>query len=329
MYKRKLPNKKFSWHLLAIVSAYIIWAAAGPIIKLTLDYIPVFTFLLYRFIIVCIAVLPYTIIKLKQYPIHKEDIIKILLLGLFSQTSLALIFFGFKYTTALEGTIIGVLGPILSVFAGHHLYNEKVNNYVKLGLGIATFGTFIVVLEPIFASSSDAAISQRLLGNMFVVMYTLMFLMYILWSKMSLGITTKPVKKVMKFFHMKPMKRHYPATLLMTLAFYVGLLTFIPLAIIETSGFFGEVPFQFSNLTLVPLLGILYMALISSVIAYVGFEWGLSKIEIKETAIFSYMQPIFAVPFAYLLLGEIPEFYVIVGGLIIALGVVIAEYKKS
>lgn len=324
-----LPGKHLKPYLYAILLSYVIWSAAGPVIKLTLDYVPVFTFLLYRFIIVGVILLPYTLIQLQQYQVHRQDIWKIVVLGIFSQTSLALIFFGFKYTNVLEGTIIGLLGPILAIFAGHHLYNEKVNNYVKLGLGVATLGTFVVFAEPILsAHNSNYEASLRLLGNFLILLYTLLFVFYILWSKMSLGITTRPLKKFMRIFHMQPMKRHYPSNLLMALAFYVGLATFIPLALLEQKGVFGGAPFLLSNLTVVPLLGILYMAVASSIIAYFAFEWGLTKIEVKETVIFSYMQPVFTVPFAYLLLNEVPSFYVLMGGLIIAFGVVIAELKK-
>lgn len=330
MPKKKLPKNPLAPYMASILLSYVIWAAAGPVIKLTLDYVPVYTFLLYRFLIVGILVFPYTFLKLKQYPIHKKDYGKIVLLGIFSQTSLAFVFFGLKYTTVLDATLIAVLGPILSVMAGHYLYNERVNIYTKVGLGIASLGTFFVVLEPIlYPEPLNHASELRLFGNMLILLNTICFTLYIIWSKMSLGITTKPIRHIMKLIHMKPMRRHYPATLLMSLSFYVGLATFIPLSFLEQLGFIGDQMFRFEDLTLIPFIGILYMAVASSIVAYFAFEWGLSKVEVEETAIFSYLQPIMAMPFAYLILKEVPTQHVIIGSVLMGIGVFIAEKNKK
>jgi len=325
----KLPKNQLFRSYLLIFITYLIWGAAGPVIKLTLDYIPVFSFLLIRFIIVCGLLLPYLFIQLKKHHIHPEDLLKITILGVFSQSSLALIFFGFKYTSALEATVIGVLGPILAVYAGHHFYNEKVSTKVKVGLLVASVGTLFVAIEPILNfDGSGIPASQRLLGNFFVILYTLAFLLYMLWSKMVLGQNKKPMLKTLKLLHIKPMRKVYSSTLITTLTFYVGLLTFIPFAILENFGVFGDQVFLLSNLTTVPILGILFMALISSLIAYTFFEKGLEKVDVKDTAIFSYLQPLLTAPFAYLLLSEVPTTPILIGGAIIAIGVGIAELRK-
>ena len=146
---------------------------------------------------------------------------------------------------------------------------------------------------------------------------------------MSLGIKSPALNKTLRFWHLKPMKHTYPATMLMILTFYVGLATFIPLVILENFGAFGPQNFSFSSITIIPALGILYMALVSSWVAYVAFEWGLTKVEVKETAIFSYLQPVFTVPIAFLLLGEVPTNPMVWGSVIIAIGVTIAELKKA
>jgi drug/metabolite transporter (DMT)-like permease len=317
-------------YYLAIIASYVIWAAAGPIIKLTLFYIPPFTFLFFRFLIVCVISLPSTYYLLRKSAIAKKDYFKIILLGFFGQTSLILVFLGFKYTTALEGVLVGMLGPIMSVIAGHYFYHEKVDWHIKLGLGLAAFGTLFVAFEPLMQSHHlNLDTRQRLLGNFLILSYSFSFLLYIIWSKISLGINSEKTKKTLKFIHIKPMSRHYSPLLLMSLSFYIGLLSFIPMSILEIAGYFGPVSFSLHSLTLVPVLGIMYMALLSSIAAYNLFEWGLTKIQVKDTAIFSYLQPVFALPFAYLLLKELPNQFMLFGAGIIAVGVAIAELRKS
>lgn len=313
-------------HYTAIIIAYLIWAAAGPIIKLTLNSVPVFTFLLFRFLIVCCALLPYLYIQLKKIHIHPSDLGKIIILGLLSQSSLVLIFYGFKYTSALDATLIGVMGPILAVAAGHYLYREKINKNIKLGLGVATLGTLYIAIEPLFELQTNNHLAElRLLGNGFVILYTLAFLLYMIWSKMMLGKSSKPMLRTLKYLHIKPMKRHYSATLLTALTFYVGLLTFIPFVILENMGYLGFETFDIKLLGIVPVLGILYMALLSSIVAYTLFEWGLEKVDVKDTAILSYLAPLLTAPFAFIILGEVPTTYMVIGGLTLALGVYLAE----
>ncbi len=252
------------------------------------------------------------------------------LLGFFSQTSLILIFIGLQYTSALEGVLIGILGTILSVYAGHYFYKEKIDWHIKLGLLIAVIGTLFIALEPLLqAKTASHAVELKVMGNLFIVAYSLSFLLYIVWSKMSMGINSAKIKRSLKLIHMRPMKKKYSPILLMSISFYVGFITFIPLALLENLGYLGASKFSITDITLVPAMGILYMALLSSLVAYFAFEWGLSKVEVKDTAIFSYLQPVFALPFAYLLLREMPNQYMLLGVFIIAVGVAIAESKKS
>ncbi|MFC1621798.1 DMT family transporter [Patescibacteria group bacterium] len=319
-----LPRQNLLPYYLAVVLTYVIWGAAAPIVKLTLDYLPIGIFLLFRFILVCTLLLPYTIFQLKKHPIHRSDIGKIILLGLFSQTSIALVFAGLKFTTALEATLIGVLGPILTVFVGHYLYNEKINKNIRVGLILAVVGTLFTALVPLLtASGIDKIATQKLWGNLFVILYHLAFLIYIIWSKISLGENTLKTRGVLRWLHLKPMKRHYSPLLLMSLSFYVGLVTFIPYALLEFANG-AQVVFNITS-----AFGVLYMAVLSSIVAYFGFEWALTKIEIKDVSIISYLQPVFTLPFAYLLLREIPTGEMLVGAALIAVGVSIAEYHKA
>jgi len=326
----KKPAHSLTAYYFSLIIAYVIWAAAGPVIKLTVESVPPFTFLFLRLLVVCILVLPYTWRLLKTTSVIKKDYLKIFVLGVFSQSSLMLLFLGYKYTTVLDAVFIGMLGTILSVVAGHYLYNEKVDWNVKLGLLLATLGTLFVAIEPILQAKSIAHdIQMRLLGNLLVIAYSVLWVLYIVWSKLTMGINSANMKRTLKLLHIKPMKKHYSPVLLVSLSFYIGLLTVIPMALLEMAGFFGPISFSISQIALVPALGILYMAVFSSIIAYYLFEWSLEKIEVKDTALFGYLQTVFTIPFAYILLREIPNKYMLIGALVIALGVLIAEQKKS
>lgn len=326
---KKILSKQTVLAYLAFLAANIIWGAAVPVIKLTLNYVPVMTFLFLRFLIVCIILLPFTLIELKKHPIDKRDFPNIVILGIFGQSSLFLAFAGLKYTGALETAIIGVISPILAVAAGHYFYNEKVNKYVKAGIVLATLGTLFIVLEPILSKNQiNTDVKLRMFGNLLELLYNFAFLTYIVWSKISLGQISKNVKRTLHFIHIKQMVKEYPSTLLTAISFYVALATFIPFVLLEKLGYFGAYNFKYSSLSLIPILGILFMAVFSTIIAYMFFEWALEKVSISDSAILGYLGPVFTLPFSYLLLKETPTAVMIVGSLIIAFGVFIAEKKK-
>jgi drug/metabolite transporter (DMT)-like permease len=318
--------KKVVLSYLGLILAYVIWSAATPVIKLTLDYIPPYTFLFLRFLIVGVILLPYTIFLTQTCKVNRRDYFNIVLLGVFSQSSLIILFVALKYTTAIDATIIGTLGPLMSMVAGHYFYKDKINKWVKLGTAVTLLGAFIVTIEPLlnYGGTDSQAIPAltRVYGNVLVLIYNVAFLLYVIWSKISLGQTPRILKKALHFIHLKPMSKEYPASLTTALSFYVGLVTMVPAAIIEN---FSGNSIDILNLGVRPLLGLLYMAIFSSIIAYFAFEKSLDNATVSDTALLGYMQPLLAMPFAYLLLKELPTTYAIIGSLVIFAGVIVAE----
>lgn len=330
MRKPHLPKKSFA-PFFALILATVIWGGALPVIKLTEASIPPFSFLLLRFTLVCILMLPIVFIELKTTPVHPKDIKNLILLGLFGQASLAFIFWGVKYTSTIDTALISTIAPLMTIFAGHHFYNEKVSSMTKVGVAIATIGTALIVFEPLLNSSGvvhDVPVRLRLLGNMLVVMYNVLFTIYIVYSKVVMGKSTKQVKSFLRFFHVEKMQRAYSPLLSTAITFYVGLAAMIPFALYENMGGAGMTGIDFSKLTTTPILGIVYMAVLSSIVAYVAYEWGLKNSDVSDGAIFGYLGPLFTIPFSFWLLGEIPTNTAIFGAGIITIGVVIAERYK-
>lgn len=69
------------------------------------------------------------------------------------------------------------------------------------------------------------------------------------------------------------------------------------------------------------------MALLSGGLAYWLYNKGEKTIESSEANIFNYLQPLFAIPVGYLWLGEAITIPFIVGSLVIAAGVLLAQTK--
>ena len=71
------------------------------------------------------------------------------------------------------------------------------------------------------------------------------------------------------------------------------------------------------------------MALLSGNLAYFLWHKAQKTIEIGEAALFGYLGPVFAIPLAVLWLKEELNTTFIFGAIIIAVGVFIAERKRS
>ncbi|HAI62834.1 MAG: Transmembrane protein [candidate division WWE3 bacterium GW2011_GWF2_41_45] len=333
MPNRPLPKSipdNFMAVQVAFLGANIIWGAATAVIKYTLGYIPPFTFLYLRFMIVCLVVLPLVALQLKKEPIHKSDYLNFFLLGLFSQTSLILPFVALKFTSALDYTIIGVMASVLTVYAGHYFYHDKINKGITAGVVLASLGTILIVLEPIlWGNDGGGRAAERILGNVLGLFYAMTWVVYVIWAKFSMGGKSHSLKKTLSFIKIKPMTRKYSAGTIVLTSFYVGLITLIPLAVFENLGLAGESNFDILSIDIKGVLGLLYMALFSSIVAYWLNEWGLENAKVSDFAIFGYLAPVFTLPFAYLILGELPNTLMLIGTAFIAAGVVIAEKNNS
>lgn len=311
-------------HLAMIVTA-IIWAISPAIVKITLKDVSVFAFLFYRFLLVGILVLPYLFIELKKHPVDKRDLLDIVALGFAAQVSILLIFLALKYTTAIDTALISIVGPILIFAAGVYFYQEKVTKIEVMGIVLATFGTLFLVFEPALTGQEIfSGGGKRLLGNFFALLYQFAGPAYIILGKSFLGENSPQIINAFRHFHLTKLHKKYSPGIITALSFYVALAAFIPLGLVEatTSGFS-------LNLTQPAIMGILYMALLSSIVAYTLWQWSLKYLEVQETATYSYLSIVFTIPAAFWLLGEVPTKFTLVGAAVIAIGVVIAEKFKS
>lgn len=325
MQKSKLPKDLPKGYIFLFITT-LLWSAGGPVIKYTLSYIPPLTFLFLRFLIVCIIFLPYTIYEVQKVKVDPRDYFNLFLLGIFSQSSIALIFIALKYTTSIDNATIGILGAVLSIAAGSYFYKEKISKNLKIGLVLSSIGTLIIVIEPLFLELGNTELLDRLFGNTLLLIYNFFWVFFVIWSKMSMGEESKLLEKTLSFIRIKPMKKSYPPTLITALSMFVGLFTIAPLSILEMTGAFGEIT-NFNIMEIDPkgIFGLLYMAIFSSIVAYVLYQKAISIVKVSDLAFFHYLSPVLTIPFSYLLLKEIPTTLVIIGSVFIAIGIYIAE----
>lgn len=284
----------------------VIWGAATPVIKFTLQGISPFSFLTYRFFLAALLgllVLPF--LKRGRTEI-KNNFWEVILYGFVTTTlTLGLLFLGLNRTTVLDTVLIATVSPLIIAIFGAIFLKEHITNREKVGIGIALFGTLLTVFEPLL---SDGFQEFRIVGNLLVIAY-------LITNAFSATLAKKLVRK------------DVPSFSLTNISFIVGFITLVPFLFFESTP--SHLVQKVSTLSFPYHLGVFYMAFLSGTLAYFLWVKGQKSIEVSEAGIFSYLQPIFAAPLAVFWLGEKISIPFIIGAIFIAAGVFIAEYKKK
>jgi drug/metabolite transporter (DMT)-like permease len=298
------PARLKAYSFLFITS--IIWAVASPVIKFTLSGLSPLLFLFYRFGISAILglfVLMFFRLKLPQT--LKEAAFLLVYAFLTSTVALGLLFLGMDKTTVLDSTLITIILPLMVTVAGVVFLHEHVTKREKLGMAIAVTGMGVTLIEPFLALDGGV---QKFSGNLLIFAY-LVFA----------TITSVMVKKLLR--------AGYQPAALANFSFIIGFLSLIPLVLLTYST--TEIVDSLRTLELKYQLGVFYMAVLSGTLAYTFSNKGQKTIEIGEAAVFSYLYPLLSVPIAVVWLKEKITPLFILGSIIIALGVAIAEIKKK
>lgn len=282
---------------LALLTTSFIWGIAPPLIKYTLNYAAPETFLFYRFLIVSLIMFIPLVIKIKRLKPSRGDWLKYLILGfLGTPLTLLLLFWGVNQTSATESSVIGELGPIWVILGGVWWLKEKITRQEKLGVALILSGTLIAIIQPLL--STDFSHWNHLFGNVLVFLSTLVWAGFSLFSRRE---------------------RQLDPFVLTAVSFIVGFFILLPKLLIKPALF----SFQPTA-----VWGIVYMAVLGSVVAYFTYIYGFSKIEASEATIFSYLQPIFAVPISVIFLKETVSRLFLLGSLFIIAGVFICETRR-
>ena len=325
------PNNKkhaHDWVLATFLFTNLIWAAAGPVVKLTVEYLPPIEFLFYRFLVTCVVILPVVIWELNKTKANLKDLPSLITLGLLGYGSLYFLFEGYKYTTVIDGTIIGVLAPVIVAWAGQYFYGDKISTRYKVGVILAVLGTTVVVIEPALShSQTDTQFGERIYGNLLIVIYSVFYALYLVLSKEIMGQNSSKLNRLLSKIGIKKNSHTFSPFMHTAISFFVALgfftiLFFVQVVKNPTEAISAAHIMEFNHTA---LYGLLYMALISGLTAYSLMNWALKRSTVSYSAVFAYLSPVFTLPFAYFMLGEVPTIPALVGSSIIGAGVVIAE----
>ena len=300
-----MPVRRLHAYFLLLLVA-LIWGIAGSVIKFTQEGISTLPFLTYRFAIAGIFGLGVIVFSKDKLPKDPLEFAGVALYGiLISAVSLGLLFWGVENTSVVEMNLISATSPLVISVAGVHFLKEHLTKREKFGLLIAFIGTLFVIFEPFNGIKNY---NQHVLGNFLVFGYVLINAYAVVMGKRLL-------------------RKGYSPKFLTNSSFVFGFLAIAIFSVYKLG--LGAIVSSVQNLALPYHLGVIYMALISGTLAYLFSNKAQKSIEVGESSVFGYLIPIFGVPVAIVWLGEKITTNFIVGAIIIALGVFVAEIKKK
>lgn len=286
---------------LMLLAVATIWGIASPVIKYTLDGFPAPVFLAYRFgISTVIAIVIFFIHGVHLPKTWNVFLLMLLYSFLNSTVGLGLLFFGMDQTTVLESSLITLVTPLLVSTAGVYFLHEHITLRERIGMGIAIAGTVLTIMEPLINNGHSAL---KLSGNILVLGYVIVTVVCAILAKKLLREEVDPMTMT-------------------NFSFILGFLSFLPVAVFTTTTSITQVAAPYH-------MGVFYMAILSGTLAFYLSNKAQKSIEIGEASVFSYLYPLFSLPLAIWWLGEKITPTYILGGIIIAIGVVIAEIKKK
>lgn len=299
-------NKRFIGSLMLLLVS-LIWGAASPVVKHTLTWFDPWLFLTYRFFLSTIIAIPYLYVT--QTPFPKKLSHKLLLLTtsvISAPLSLFLFFEALSKTTALSGSLITAAGPLFLVLGGVLFFRDKITKNEKVGIAVTILGTLFIVIGPLVLNGHTDTLG-KLEGNALMLLAVMTDIIAALLTK-------------------EAMKKGINPTLVAQFQFIVGFIVFVPILLLRQSP-------ETSITTLInaPMeahLGAIFMAVFSGTIAYTLRNIAIKTIEVSESALFQYLQPLWAAILAVLWLHEPITASYIMGGIVIAIGVFIAERKN-
>ena len=135
--------------IVAIIIAELIWGAAPPIFKLSLNSIPTFTLAFIRFFFAGLIFLPFALKKYKKLTGHQWYLI--LLGSLFGVViNVSAFFVGLQYAPSINVNIISAVGPLVLYIMSIVILHERAHPQVLRGMFISFIGVLIIFFAPFY-----------------------------------------------------------------------------------------------------------------------------------------------------------------------------------
>ena len=205
---------------------------------------------------------------------------------------------GLNYTTSNHSAVLIAVGPIIILLLARAMKLEAFTAAKVVGMAISFVGVYLLETE-----QGSPAHSPLLMGDIITFGGVIGFAIYAVLGKRVVA--------------------QYDAIALNTFNCVAAALLLLPLTIRQV------IHLDWQSVGLGGWLGMIYMAVGSSVAAYTIFYWVLRYMTASRVGAVSYFQPVIVILLSMAFLGERPSRLLLEGTALVLLGVFLAEQGKS
>ena len=293
---------KFIWnhaYLLMALTA-IAWSGNAITARGLNDIIPPVGLAFWRWVVAAPILLVIAWPHLREdLPKVKENLPFLLVLSALSVAAYnTLLYQGLLSTTAINSFLINTLRPSIIVLLSIIFFRQGITLLQSLGFSLAFIGTITIVVR---GDSSRLLNLDFNIGDLWILAAT------VCWAIYTVLLKKRP-------------KMH--ATSFLAFTVILGILMLFPFYVWETI-FIKPTPLRVETVG-----GVLYLAVISSIVAYLCYNRAVEIGGANKAGQVSYMLPIVGSGLAILLLGEKFEFYHVIGFPLILAGVYFGSKGK-
>lgn len=278
-----------------IISSFL-WGTSFVASKIGVGEVDPFLFALLRWLIAApVLLLVAYLFTDFDLSIFKDKILW--LIGLLNAVGLFLQNEGMTSTTATNAVLLVDINVVFVAILASLILKESITKFTILGLLIGLLGVFIVSTGGDLGKMTDGSLT----GNLLVLAAGIVWAFYIVYQKMAVN--------------------KHPDVLMMTSSVVVTtLIASIPIALIFTESY---------ALPTNGLMAAMYVALICTGGAFMLYIAGLRGKGATDSSIILLLEIVFAMIFAYLILGEVPDILTAVGGVLIVSAIVLVSLQES
>ena len=289
---------------LKLFSVAVIWGLGWPAGRVVANDILPFAASWLRYVIATVSFLIFMRMSGQWMFPNRSEWRRIITIGFISTVMYQAFFmFGMQFTAAGDASLMITFNPLFTAILAVIFLSERMHVNLIIGLLMGITGVAILFY---YSPNVDLPFSERVLGNMLIACAALSWACNTILMKRAM---TSPAKAATK--PLNPLE-------LTVWSSVAGLLILTPITVIEALTQGISTPSQSG------WVGIVFLALFSTVIAYVWFADGIVRIGASMSALYVYLVPPFGIIGGFVLLGErlgvslLFAFVLITGGVIIA-----------
>jgi len=284
----------------------ILWGFAWPVGRLLALDLPPISIAAIRYAIVVPVFFLVLYLKEHSIGIPRTWTRTFLAMGMLNTTLYQAFFlFGVRYAAASDDSLVIGIGPVLISMMAAIALKEQLTKWKILGLatGLSGVATISLLSPNVDVSNRPLGIALVFGGAITYALYTIILRRFINKTRADATPPTPSSLRIISWVSL------------------IGWLFLIPFSLVETP---WNAPWNNES-----WLGILYLALFSTIIGYVFYIDGVAQIGASRASIFSNLVPVFGVTSSYLVLHESLSIWHAASFTLIFLGVILVNRKQK